>query len=342
MRGHPKTAGGGRSGVSDWATARRTLLITALALTIIGSTVATAQATFPGKNGPIAYRTFDFNTGFGVPLFRAQPDGTQITELSQLPGFFTDWRADGRRIAFDFFEEDFDEQIATMRPNGTRVRVLTSGPGIHEVPSWSPNGRRIVFDFSPEPDPNTPGFHTRLWRMRADGSHQRPLPMSKKGFDVEPKYSPNGNRIAFGRLRITDEDFQQAIFVVKTKGNHRVRRLTPWELSSEHPTWSPDGRWIIFNNAPDGTIQVMRPNGRKRHTIVPASVGFGGHKPWFSPNGKRILFMCENQGTLLDPPPDYNEDICTMKTDGSEIVHVIDTPDTLENWPSWGPTRRRR
>jgi Tol biopolymer transport system component len=182
-----------------------------------------------------------------------------------------------------------------------------------------------------------------LRTMRADGSHARPLPMSKKGFDVEPRYSPNGKWIAFDRLRFDDEgNFSQAAFVVKTKGNHRVRRLTPWELNAEHPTWSPDGKWILFNSSPNGDVQVVRPSGRKLHTIVPASEGFGGHKPWFSPNGKRIVFMCENQGTLLDPPPDYNEDICTMKSNGTDIVHVIETPDTFENWPSWGPAPRKR
>jgi TolB protein len=322
---------------------RRPLLIATLTLALTAVTATSAAATFPGKNGPIAFRNVDFDTGFGLPLFRAQPDGSQVTEISPLLGGFTDWRADGRRIAFEFVEEDFDIQIATMRPNGSRVRTLTSGTGIHEIPSWSPNGKRIVFDFSPEPDPSTPGFETRLRTMRADGSHARPLPMSKKGFDVEPRYSPNGKWIAFDRLRFDDEgNFSQAAFVVKTKGNHRVRRLTPWELNAEHPTWSPDGKWILFNSSPNGDVQVVRPSGRKLHTIVPASEGFGGHKPWFSPNGKRIVFMCENQGTLLDPPPDYNEDICTMKSNGTDIVHVIETPDTFENWPSWGPAPRKR
>jgi hypothetical protein len=149
------------------------LLITALTLIATGSLGATAQATFPGTNGPIAYRTLDFETGLGVPLFRAEADGTQARVLSHRAGFYSDWRADGRRIAFDFFDRRGNEQIATMRPDGTDLRVITSDPGIHEVP-WSPNGRRIVFDFSLEADPNAPGFETRLWTMRADGSHARP------------------------------------------------------------------------------------------------------------------------------------------------------------------------
>ena len=72
--------------------------------------------------------------------------------------------------------------------DGRDLRVITSGPGIHEIPSWSPSGRRIVFDYSPEADPSKPGFQTRLWTMRADGSRARPLPMRRPGFDVEPKY----------------------------------------------------------------------------------------------------------------------------------------------------------
>ena len=312
---------------------RRTVVIASLALASIGIGEAGSYATFPGVDGPIAFRTIDPETGLGKPLYSALPDGTGVSVLTRRAGFFSDWRADGERIAFDFFERDGDEQIATMDADGGNLRVITSGHGIHEVPSWSPNGRRIVFNFSPDL-PDERGFETRLWTMRANGSDARRLSMSERGFDIEPRYSPDGDWIAFMRLRTSP--FQQAVFIVKTQGSHRVRQLTPWRLSSEHPNWSPDGRWIAFNS-PEGTIRAVRPNGRKRQTIVPASDGFGGHKPWFSPDGSRILFMCENWGTLPKEPDDYNEDICVMDADGSNIVKVVNTPDTLENWPSWGP-----
>jgi TolB protein len=326
------------------------LLIAALTLVVTAAAAGTASATFPGQNGPIAFRNLDFETGLGVPLFRALPDGTQMKVISRRPGFFSDWRADGRRIAFDFFQPDGDQQIATMRPDGSDLRVITSGPGIHEVPSWSPNGRRIVFDYSPELfDPEAPeGFETRLWTMRADGSHPRPLPMRRPGFDVEPRYAPHGRRIAFARNRPPTEkrDFQTAIFTVGAKGRD-VRRLTPWadypeqptprNEAPEHPTWSPDSRWILFNTAPNGTIEAIRPNGRDRHTVLEATEGFGGHKPWYSPDGTRILFVCEKQGTLPEPPKGQNDDICVMDADGSNIVNLTNTRKIFENWPSWGP-----
>jgi Tol biopolymer transport system component len=325
----------------------RAVLTVAVALLVAGSAAATAGATFPGANGPILYRNVDFDTGFGMPLFRAQPDGSDVTAINRRPGFFSDWRADGRRIAFDYFDRAGNEQIATMRPDGSGLRVLTSGPGIHELPSWSPRGRRIVFDYSPDL-PDEPGFETRLWTMRADGSRRRPLPMRRPGFDVEPRYSPNGRWIAFARLRAVGKagDFETALMIVPAKGG-RVRRLTPWAdwpaqvtpqtAAPEHPTWSPDSRWIVFDLLPNGTIQAIRPNGRGRHTIVEARPGFGGHKPWYSPDGTRILFMCETQGTRARPRKDHNEDICVMNADGSNIVNLTNSPRVFENWPSWGP-----
>src|SRR5687768_4569534 len=119
---------------------RRTLLITALTMIVAGTAAATAGATFPGQNGQILFRQADPETGLGTPLFRALGDGTEVTVLNRRPGFFSDWRADGKRIAFDFFKPDGDEQIATIKPDGSDLRVITSGPGIHEIPSWSPSG----------------------------------------------------------------------------------------------------------------------------------------------------------------------------------------------------------
>ena len=310
------------------------LLIAGLTMFVLGL-AGSATATFPGSNGPILFRNDHPSSGIGNPLLRARPDGSHGSILSKRPGLFSDWRPDGRRIAFDFFQRNGSEQIATMRRDGSDVKVITSGKGIHEVPSFSPSGRSLVFDASNQP-PSSSSFQTHLWIVRADGPDAHRLAMASSGFDVEPRYAPNGRWIAFDRLKPIPNGQLQASFLVSTTGRHRVRRLTPWSFGAEHPTWSPDSRWILYNS-PAGTIQKIRPSGTGRQSIVTASDGFGGHKPWYSPDGTKILFMCDNQGTLPDPPSDFNQDICVMHADGSHIAHVIDTPSVLENWPSWGP-----
>jgi Tol biopolymer transport system component len=173
--------------------------------------------------------------------------------------------------------------------------------------------------------------------------------MRRPGFDAEPRWSPNGRWIVFSRLRLPDKKHEQtltAIMKVRAKGG-RVHRLTPWtaypdqptpqDAYTEHPSWSPDSRWILFNVAPNGSIQAMRPDGSRRHTIRPATESFGGHKPSFSPDGKRIVLMCENQGTQPEPPQDIYEHICVMDADGSNLHRIAGEPGVFLNWPSWGP-----
>jgi Tol biopolymer transport system component len=120
-------------------------------------------------------------------------------------------------------------------------------------------------------------------------------------------------------------------FIVRADGGS-AHRLTPWTLNAEHPTWSPDSRWVTYNS-PQGTIEAIHPGGRGRHTIPPETARFGGHKPWFSPDGARILFTC----AITDSAGHENDDICVMRADGSKIVDITNTPARSENWPSWGP-----
>jgi Tol biopolymer transport system component len=313
----------------------RTALSIAVVVVAAACAAGGAQATFPGEDGPIVFRADDFDTGLAGPLMRMEPDGSDVTEINGRTAFFSDFRADGKRIAIDVIQRDLDTHIAILKPDGSDLNFITSGRGVHDSPSWSPNGKRLVFNHSPRrlDDPN---FETRLWTIRANGHHMRRVPMSDRGFDVEPKFSPDGRWIAFNRLRFPDGGFTQASFVVSTKGRHRVRRLTPWRLNTEHPTWSPDSKWILFNTSPNGGIQAIRPNGEDRHVIRPATAGAGGHKPWFSPEGDRIVFMCENQGTLPEPPKDYNQDICVMDADGDDVDNLTETDGVFENYPAWG------
>jgi Tol biopolymer transport system component len=316
---------------------RRIQLTLALAIVVVLSAVGTSQGTFPGTDGPIVFRADNFDTGLPGPLMRVNPDGSDLTEINGRTAFFSDFRPDGKRIAIDVIQDDLDTHIAILKPDGSDLHFITSGRGVHDTPSWSPNGKRLAFNYSPT-RLDDPKFETRLWTIRVNGTHMRRLPMSDRGFDTEPKISPNGRWIAFTRLRFPNGGFTQATFIVSMNEKHRVRRLTPWHLDAEHPTWSPDSKWILFNTSPNGAIQVMRPNGEDRHTIRPATPGFGGHKPWFSPEGDRISFMCENQGTLPEPPKDYNQDICVMDADGDSIDNITETEGVYENFPAWGPT----
>ena len=212
-------------------------------------------------NGRITFTRFDPKLG-DFSIWAANPDGTHQQRLTHTPSQDNDWSPNGRRIAFDFFNKT-GEHLATMDPNGRHVRQLTFKKGIQGDPKWSPNGQRITFDASPT-FPDQPGFHTSIWTMRADGTGARQL--THGIFGVEPVYSPDGHRIAFGRITGIDaQGFQlEAIDVINTDGTH-LRQVVPPLADLEHPDWSPNGTWITFNippEAPNAAVMAVHPNGK--------------------------------------------------------------------------------
>src|SRR3982074_1602858 len=86
-------------------------------------TTLPAHATFPGKNGRIAFGRYDPTIG-DFDLYTANPDGSDVRQLTRVPSFMSDWSADGTRIAFDFFDPGGNEQVATINPDGTDLKQI--------------------------------------------------------------------------------------------------------------------------------------------------------------------------------------------------------------------------
>lgn len=312
---------------------RKSFMFCGLVVLMFAIVAFPAHATSPGKNGRIVFARLNPTTGFFV-LFTVNPDGTDERLLTALPSFFSDWSPDGKRIAFDFFESDGNEQIATINPDGTDMRQLTSGPGIHEVPNWSPDGSKLVFDYSPLL-PDEPGFFTSVYEMNADGGNPHLVTKTNDTFDVEPKYSPDGKEILFVRIRrdITPADgFQpEALLVMKLDGSS-VRQLTPWGVA-EHPNWSPDSRQITFDENTPFSDQIhpvrvshifrMHPDGSDLQVVYNGTELKGVRNATYSPDGTKMLFTQHGDIEIID-----------LKT--RQVSKVINTSQFIETNASWG------
>jgi Tol biopolymer transport system component len=140
-------------------------------------------------------------------------------------------------------------------------------------------------------------------------------------------WSPNGRRLAsIGQVPGGGE-----IYVVNADGR-RLRRLTRTRVSESYPTWSPDGRWILFVAAArrggNPNLYKMRPNGRGRRRL--AVTAFCESQPAWSPDGTRIAF--------LDACGDTPWPLYVMRSDGTAAERL---PTGGLGGPSWSPDGRQ-
>jgi TolB protein len=292
----------------------------------------------PDPAGRIAYAVvgrYDQAFGpIGTRLFAIDPDGSDQVLLLDCEVIRPQWSPDGTRLAFTLGFTDGSWHIATIDADGSDLNVLTTGPGINEVPTWSPDGTWLAYDSSLTHDFNDPAFSTSLWRIGADGSGAEPL-WDSDTFDVEPRLSPDGTRVAFQRLH-PDQDFASQ-FMVRDLVSGEERALTPLGFPIEHPEWAPDGRSLI-GNASDwaptaGTIYTIDAEAVAAEPGVlldPAS-GWGGVKPVYSPDGSTILFVCSGPATQ-----DEEDGLCLMSADGTGVRELVDDPNASENHTAWG------
>ncbi len=151
-------------------------------------------------------------------------------------------------------------------------------------------------------------------------------------FDDSPAISPDGSQVLFLSARDDPEpkfpNLKYEIYRIHSDGTN-LRRLTTTEASEDHPDWSPDGNWIIFDADYDGDgfyeIYKMRNDGSDltRLTNNQANDQFAD----WSPVGDKIAFSSDRNGGW---------DLFIMNIDGSEQQALTSESD-WELFPDWSP-----
>lgn len=109
-----------------------------------------------------------------------------------------------------------------------------------QTPRLSPDAARVVYVLN-RPDLKRSVWDTDLWLVSADGAANRQLTHSESS-DANPRWSPDGKRIAFVSDR---EGGRNQLFLIDPDGGE-AKRLTSEPAAVREFHWSPDGKSIAF------------------------------------------------------------------------------------------------
>jgi len=145
--------------------------------------------------------------------------------------------------------------------------------------------------------------------------------------DEHPAWSPDGKFLAFSSKRTgpdPDRNYDSNIFVVAAdntdKGAHPTQVTTSPGLD-DSPAWSPDGMWIAYVTQPDPKLSIygtnhiaVSPAGGGAAKILTTAFDRVSSEPHFSPDGKSIYFIADDDGT---------QNLCSIPAAGGEVTRPI-------------------
>ena len=230
-------------------------------------------------------------------LVVADADGAapEVILSSNEPIFSPSWSPDSNRLAYVTLENKQARIVVQDLFSGSRT-VISEAPGINSAPSWSPDGGRLVFTLSKDGNPeiytasssgggqlsrltNNPAIDTepvwapngsiyftsdrggapQIYRMPASGGEATRVTF-EGAYNAKPSISSDGKQLAM--MHRASQGFGIAVLDLQTGGFR--------ELSSggkdESPSFSPNGRMIIYANGRGG-LEAISSDGRVRQSL---------------------------------------------------------------------------
>ena len=153
--------------------------------------------------------------------------------VGNFPGmtFAPRFSPDGKKIIMSF-AKDGNSDIYTMDLENRIVERVTNHPSIDTSPSYSPDGKRITFN-------SDRSGYQQIYVMDSNGKNVKRISFGN-GLYGTPVWSPRGDLIAFTKLH----KGKFYIGVMRTDGTGE--RLLTENFYQEAPSWSPNGRVLIF------------------------------------------------------------------------------------------------
>ena len=270
------------------------------------------------------------------------------------------WTPDGRYFVFESWRGGTEnawalrEKASVLRKANYQPVQLTNGPAPAQFPVLSRDGKKLFvtatqargelvrYDrasrvFSPylsgisaiclnfshdgkwvtyvaDPDGT-------LWRSKVDGSERLQLTFPPL-FVLQPRWSPDGSRVAFMGL---ERGKPWSVYVISADGG-KAEQPIPGDHRGSDPNWSPDGNSLLFAHRPiedppgSGTLDLEVVDLRT-HAVSKLPGSQELWSPRWSPDGRKIVALSRDADRLML----YD----AQRHESTELTRV-----TL-GWPEW-------
>lgn len=191
---------------------------------------------------------------------------------------------DGKKIAFASNRSGhWDLHILDLTTGQTRQ--VTNTPEFDASPSWSPDGRWLVYE-SYLNDPVEDIANLELLIIDASLENQEPIRLTNtSSAELSPTWSPNGRMIAYATLDKGAKDIWLANLDLM---DNRFQNLTSnIAYPAQHPSWSPDGEFLLWSANVDGIQNLYQWKPDQPH-LAPRYLSSGEWGVWDA-SGKVIL-----------------------------------------------------
>ena len=163
-----------------------------------------------------------------------------------------------------------------------------------------------------------------LWTMGPLGGNLTHL-STFTGGEVDPSWSYDHKRIAFGRLRNGVPD----IYLMNADGTHkRWARSVTYPSSIDMPSWSPDGTHLLVRVVFQGNPSLAKldlATGNLALVAPKALLGVMGSYPIYDPAGTTIIYLDNTYKTIKRFTP--NGALTTVLTSSMYLGDLAISPD---------------